>query len=135
MCGHGFPTPWVVNQCHVIAWFACVEFFGPEIDCIEALRTLPCCYFAMTSEPSNPWNPGQFVLNPDDWKMQLHQPTQQRSLHKCIVFRWFHLGTTRRSEWLTLSEDGRVRFRRITKSGKWLTWSLFPFFFEFSVCF
>ena len=93
------------------------------------------CYFAMTSEPdaepSNPSNPGQFIPNPEDWKMQLHQPTQQRSLHKCIVFRWFHLGTARRSEWLILSQDGRVRFRRITKSGRWLTWSLFPFFWIF----
>ena len=78
-----------------------------------------------------PLNPGQFVLNPEDWKMQLHQPTQQCSLHKCIVFRWFHIGTTRRSEWLILSKDGRVRFRPITKSGKWLTWSLFPFFWIF----
>ena len=78
-----------------------------------------------------PLNPGQFVLNPEDWKMQLHQPTQQCSLHKCIVFRWFHIGTTRRSEWLILSKDGGVRFRPITKSGKWLTWSLFPCFFNF----
>ena len=70
------------------------------------------------------------------WQMQVHQPTQPRVCHEVFIFKWYHRFTTRRSEseYLCLSHDGRVRFRSVTRTGRYLIWSLVYLHFCFCAC-